>query len=46
MIEYSQKGESKEFPLSLKWLKECFSGNTVMQKIPKPKKKCVKEQAW
>ncbi len=41
MIEYSQKGESKEFPLSLKWLKECFSGNTVMQKIPKPEKKCV-----
>ena len=38
MIEYSQKGESKEFPYSLKWLKECFAGNTVMQKIPKPEK--------
>ena len=41
IIEYSQKGESKDIPRSLKWLKECFGGNTVMQKIPKPEKKCV-----
>ena len=38
IIEYSQKGESKDIPRSLKWLKECFGGNTVMQKIPKPEK--------
>ena len=35
-IEYAIKGDRKKMPKTLKWLKDCFGGQMVSQKLPKP----------